>query len=92
MESSCEFGIEPSGSIKCWETIDCPNNHRNAYRLLVGKAEEERPLGRPKCRWMDNVRMDPAEVGWGDADWIGVAQDSDRWRALVNSVWNLRVP
>jgi hypothetical protein len=64
---------------------------RNAYilfRLLVGK----RPLGRPRRRWVDNIRMDLGEVGWGDVDWICLAQDRNRWRALVNSVSNLRVP
>jgi hypothetical protein len=65
---------------------------RNAYRLLVGKPEGRRPLGRPRRRWLDNVRMDLVEVGWGDVAWIGLAQDTDRWRALVNSVLNLRVP
>jgi hypothetical protein len=65
---------------------------RNAYRLLVGKPEVKRPLGRPRRRWVDNIRMDLGEVGWGDVDWIGLAQDRNRWRALVNSVLNLRVP
>jgi hypothetical protein len=65
---------------------------RNAYRLLVGKPEGKRPLGRPRRRWVDNIRMDLGEVGWGDWDWIGLAQDRNRWRALVNSVLNLRVP
>jgi hypothetical protein len=65
---------------------------RNAYRLLVGKAEGRRPLGRPKYRWLDNIRMDLVEVGWGDVDWIGLAQDRDKWRALVNSLLILRVP
>jgi hypothetical protein len=65
---------------------------RNAYRLLVGKPEGRRPLGRPRHRWLDNIRMDLKEVGWGDVDWIGLAQDRNRWRALVNSVLNLRVP
>jgi hypothetical protein len=65
---------------------------RNVYRLLVGKPEGRRPLGRPKRRCVDNIRMDLVEVGWGDIDWIGLAQDRDRWRALVNSVLNLRVP
>jgi hypothetical protein len=65
---------------------------RNAYRLLVGKPEGRRPLGRLRCRWMDNIRMDLVEVGWGDVDWIRLAQDTDRWRALVNAVMNLRVP
>jgi hypothetical protein len=65
---------------------------RNACRLLVGKPEGKKPLGRPRRRWMDNIRMDLGEVGCGDVDWIGLAQDRKRWRALVNSVLNLRVP
>jgi hypothetical protein len=62
---------------------------RNAYRLLVGKPEGKRSLGIPRRRWLDNVRMDLVQVGWGDVDWIGLAQDRDRWRALVNSVLKL---
>jgi hypothetical protein len=65
---------------------------RNAYRLLVGKPEGKRPLGRPRHRLVDNIRMDLGEVGWGDVDWIGVAKDRNRWRAVVNSVLNLMVP
>jgi hypothetical protein len=65
---------------------------RNAYRLLVGKPEGRRPLGRPRRRWVDNIRMDLVEVGMGDMDWIGLAQDRDRWRALVNAVMYLRFP
>jgi hypothetical protein len=65
---------------------------RNAYRLLVGKPEGKSPLGRLRRRRLDNIRMDLAEVGWGDVDWICLAQDRDRWRALVNSVLNLGVP
>jgi hypothetical protein len=65
---------------------------RNAYRLLVGKPEGRRPLGRPIRRWVDKIRMDLVEVRWGDVDWLGLAQNRDRWRALVNSVLNLRVP
>jgi hypothetical protein len=65
---------------------------RNAYRLLVGKPKGMGPLGRPRRRWFGNIRMDLVEVGWGDVDWNGMAQDRDRWRALVNSVLNLRVP
>jgi hypothetical protein len=65
---------------------------RNAYRLLVGKPNRKRPLGRPRRRWVYNIRMDLGEVGWGDMDWIGLAKDRNRWRALVNSVLNLRVP
>jgi hypothetical protein len=63
---------------------------RNAYRLSVGKPEGKRPLGRPRRRWVDNIRMDLGEAGWGDVDWIGLAKDRNRWRALVNSVLNLR--
>jgi hypothetical protein len=62
---------------------------RNAFRLLVGKPEGWRPLGRPRRRRMNNIRMNLVEVGWGDVDWIGLAQDRDRWRALVNSVLKL---
>jgi hypothetical protein len=65
---------------------------RNAYRLLVGKPEGKRPLGRPRRRWVNNISMNIAEVGWSDVVWIGLAQDRNRWRALVNSVSNLRVP
>jgi hypothetical protein len=65
---------------------------RIAYRLLMGKSEKKRPLGRPRRRWADNIRMDLGEVGWGDVDWIGLAEDRNRWRALVNSVLNLLVP
>jgi hypothetical protein len=65
---------------------------RNAYRLLVGKPEGKRPLGRPRRRWVDNIRMDLGEVGWSDVDWNDLAQNRNRWRALVNSVLNLRVP
>jgi hypothetical protein len=64
---------------------------RNAYRLLVGKPEGKRPLGRPRRRWEDNIRIDLGEVGWGGVEWIGLAKDRNRWRALVNSVLNIRV-
>jgi hypothetical protein len=65
---------------------------RNVYRLLVGKPEGKRPLGRPRRRWIDNIKTDPLEVGVNVVDWIGLAQDMYRWRALVNSVMNFRVP
>jgi hypothetical protein len=65
---------------------------RNTYRLLVGKPEGKRPLGRPRRRWVDNIRMDLGEVRKDDVYWIGLAKDRNRWRARVNSVFNLRVP
>jgi hypothetical protein len=65
---------------------------RNTHSLLVGKLERKRPLGRPRGRWVDNIRMVLVEVGWGDVSWIGLAQDRDRRRALVNLVLNIRVP
>jgi hypothetical protein len=65
---------------------------RNVYRLLVLKPEEKRPLGRTRRRWIDNIKMDLLEIGLSVVDWIGLAQDTYRWRALVNSVMNLRVP
>jgi hypothetical protein len=65
---------------------------RNGYRLLVGKPEGKRPLGRPRLRWIDNIKMDLLEKGLNVVDWIGLAQDRYRWRALVNLVMNLRVP
>jgi len=65
---------------------------RGAYRILVGKPEGKRPLGRPRHRWADNIRMNLQEVGCGYMDWIGLPQDRDRWRTLVSVVMNLRVP
>jgi hypothetical protein len=65
---------------------------RNAYRLLAGKPEGRRPLGRSRRRWVNNIRMDLVEAGWGDVNWIGLAPDKDKWRALVNSVLKVRVP
>jgi hypothetical protein len=64
---------------------------RNTYRLLVGKPEGRRRLERPRRRWVDNIRLNLVEVEWGDVDWIGLAQNKERWRALVNSVLNLLV-
>jgi len=65
---------------------------RVVYRILVGKPEVKRPLGRPRRRWGDNIKVDVKEVGCGDVDWIELAQDKGRWRALVNAVMILRVP
>jgi len=65
---------------------------RGVYRVLVGKPEGRRPMGRPRRRWEDNIRMDLREVGYGCMDWMELAQDGDRWRALVSAVMNLRVP
>jgi hypothetical protein len=65
---------------------------RNAYRILVGNLEGKRPLGRPRRRWGDNIKIDLREIGWVGMDWIDLAQDRGQWRALVNTIMNLRVP
>jgi hypothetical protein len=65
---------------------------RNVYRILVGKPEGKRPLGRPRRRWVGNINMDLREIGWDGIDWNDLAQDRDQWRTLVNTVMNLRVP
>jgi hypothetical protein len=75
--------------------IDPSSNRRekrNVYKLLVGNPEGRRPLGRPRRRWIDNIKMDLLEMGVSVVDWIGLAQDRYRWRALVNSVMSFRVP
>jgi hypothetical protein len=64
----------------------------NAYRILVRNPEGKRPLGRPRRRWVDNIKMDLREIGWGGMDWTNLDQDRDQWRALVNTVMNLQVP
>jgi hypothetical protein len=71
--------------------VACLGKRRSAFKVLVGKPETKKPLGRPKCRWKD-IKIDLREVGWDGIDWIDLAQDRDRWRALVNAVMNLRVP
>jgi hypothetical protein len=64
----------------------------NSYRILVGNPEGKRPLGRPRRTWVDNIKMDLRETGWGGVDWVDMAQDRDQWRTLVNTALNLRVP
>jgi hypothetical protein len=65
---------------------------RNAYRILVGMPEGKGPLGRPRRRWVDNIKPDLRDIGWDGMDWIDLPQNRDQWRALVNTVVNLRVP
>jgi hypothetical protein len=65
---------------------------RTAYRILVGKPKGKRALGKPRRRWVDNIKIDLREIGWGGMDWIDLAQNRDQWRALVNMMKNLRVP
>jgi hypothetical protein len=85
-------GREESMRMRFTEHVARMSEKRNAYSLLVGKPEGRRPLGRSRRRWLDNIMMKLVEVGWGDVDRIGLARDRDRWRALVSSVLNLRVP
>jgi hypothetical protein len=73
-------------------TCSTNGEKKNAYKILVGKPEGKRPLGRPSHRWVDNLKMDLSEIGCFGMDWIDLAQDRDQWRALVNTVLNLRVP
>jgi hypothetical protein len=68
-----------------WET-------RNAYRLLMGKPEEKRPLGRPRRKWVDNIKMNLKEIGWDGMYWINLSQDADQWRADLKTGMNLRIP
>ena len=72
--------------------VACMGEEKGSYRVLVGKPEGKRQLGRPRRRWVDNIRMDLQEVGCEHVDWIGLAQDRDGWRKLVNAVMNLGVP
>jgi hypothetical protein len=78
--------------VDVWIILGSICGERGVYRVLVGKPEGRRPLGRPRCRWVDNIRKDLQEVGCGYMDWIGLAQDMDRWRTLVSAVMNLQVP
>ena len=83
-----DYSTPPSAAVR----INSAIQERGVYRVLVGKPEGRRPLGRPRRRWADNIRMDLQEVGCVYRDWIGLAQDRDRWRTLVSAVMNLRVP
>jgi hypothetical protein len=74
------------------ETCSTNGEKLNAYRILVGKPEGNRPLRRPRHRWVDNIKMDLREIGWDGVDWIDMAQDRDQCRAIVNTAMNLRVP
>jgi hypothetical protein len=84
--------IIKSRSMRWADHVARMGKKRNAYRLLMGKPEGKRPLGKPRRTWVVNIRMDLVEVKWVDVDRIGLAKDRNRWRALVNSVLNLRVP
>jgi hypothetical protein len=72
--------------------VVCMGEVRGAYNISVGRREGRRPLGRPRRRWEDNIKMDLREIWFADVDWIPLAQDRDKWRAVVNTVMNLRVP
>jgi hypothetical protein len=78
--------------MRCAGHVARMQENRNAYRILEGKPEGKRPLGRPRRRWEDNIKMGLKETGWGGMDWIDLVQDRDQWRALVNTVMNFRVP
>jgi hypothetical protein len=67
-------------------------SERKAYRILRGKPKGKRPLGRQRCRWVDNIKIDLGEIGWGDMDWIDLPEGGNQWRTLVNTVMNLPVP
>jgi hypothetical protein len=89
--SSCIIRIIKSRRIRWAGHVARVEAKRNAYRILVGKPEKKRPLGRPRCWWEDNIRTDLREIVWGGMDWMDLAQDGDQWRTLVNTVMNLRV-
>ena len=86
----CILRLIKSRRMRCAGHVERMGEERGAYKVLVGKPEGKRPLGRPRRRWVDNIGMDLQEVGCGYVDWIGLAQDRDRWRTLVSAVMNLR--
>jgi hypothetical protein len=81
-----------SRRMRCAGHVARKEEKRNAYRTLVRKPEEKKPLGTPRRRWVNNIEMDLRELGWDGVDWIDMARDWDQWRALVKTVLNLRVP
>ena len=89
---TCIFRVIKSRRIRWAGNVARVEEGRGVYRVLVGKPEGKRPLGRPRRRWEDNIQMDLQEVGCGDMDWIELAQDRKSWRTLVNAVMDLRVP
>jgi hypothetical protein len=80
-----------SRRMRCAGQVACIGKERNVYRVLMGKPEGKRPLGRPRHRWGEGIRMYVREIGWGSVDWTQLAQDRDQWWAVVNTVMNLRV-
>ena len=85
-------GVIKSRRMRWARHVACVGERRGVYRVLVGKPERKRPLWRPRRRWKDNIKMDLQEVGCGGTNWIELAQDRDRWQALVNAVMNIQVP
>jgi hypothetical protein len=81
-----------SRMMRCAGHMACMREGRGAYRVLVGRPKGKRPLGRPRCRWEDNIKMDLGEIGIDGVNWIWLAQDRVQWGAFVNTVMNLRVP
>ena len=86
------FRVIKSRRMRWTGHVACTGERRGVYRILVGKSEGKRPLGRSRCRWEDNIKMGLLEVGCGGIDWIELAQDRDRWRAVVGALMNLRAP
>jgi len=84
--------VVKSRRMRCAGHVARMGEDRVVQRVLVGKPEEKSPLGRPRRRWEDNIKMDLQKVGGGRGDWMELAQDRDRWRALVGTVWDFRVP
>jgi hypothetical protein len=78
--------------MRCARHVARIGEKKNAYRILMRKPEGKEPLGRPRRRWMDNIKMDLREIGWDGMDWIDLAQDRDQWRALVNTIMKLWIP